>query len=32
LVVGANPLQDITNVRRLQPVLKEGRVDRTSAI
>jgi hypothetical protein len=26
IVVGANPLQDITNVRRLQLVLKEGRV------
>ena len=25
-VVGANPLEDITNVRRLQLVLKEGRV------
>ncbi len=26
IVVGANPLEDITNVRRLQLVLKEGRV------
>jgi imidazolonepropionase-like amidohydrolase len=26
IVVAANPLEDITNVRRLQPVLKEGRV------
>jgi imidazolonepropionase-like amidohydrolase len=26
IVVGANPLDDITNVRRLQLVLKEGRV------
>jgi imidazolonepropionase-like amidohydrolase len=26
IVVGANPLLDITNVRRLQLVLKEGRV------
>jgi imidazolonepropionase-like amidohydrolase len=26
MVVGANPLEDITNVRRLQLVLKEGRV------
>jgi len=25
-VVGANPLDDITNVRRLQLVLKEGRI------
>jgi len=25
-VVGANPLDDIANVRRLQLVLKEGRV------
>jgi imidazolonepropionase-like amidohydrolase len=24
IVVGANPLEDITNVRRLQLVLKEG--------
>ena len=26
IVVAANPLEDITNVRRLQLVLKEGRV------
>ena len=26
IVVGANPLDDITNVRQLQLVLKEGRV------
>ena len=26
IVVGANPLEEITNVRRLQLVLKEGRV------
>jgi imidazolonepropionase-like amidohydrolase len=26
IVVGANPLEDITNVRRLQLVLKDGRV------
>ena len=26
IVVGANPLEDITNVRRRQLVLKEGRV------
>ena len=26
IVVGANPLEDITNVRSLQLVLKEGRV------
>ena len=26
IVVGANPLEDITNLRRLQLVLKEGRV------
>ena len=26
ILVGANPVQDITNVRRLQLVLKEGRV------
>jgi imidazolonepropionase-like amidohydrolase len=26
IVVGANPLDDIANVRRLQLVLKEGRV------
>ena len=26
IVVEANPLEDITNVRRLQLVLKEGRV------
>jgi hypothetical protein len=26
IVVAANPLDDITNVRRLQLVLKEGRV------
>jgi imidazolonepropionase-like amidohydrolase len=26
IVVGANPLEDITNVRRLQLVLKEGSV------
>jgi imidazolonepropionase-like amidohydrolase len=26
IVVGANPLEDITNVRGLQLVLKEGRV------
>jgi imidazolonepropionase-like amidohydrolase len=26
IVVGANPLEDIANVRRLQLVLKEGRV------
>jgi imidazolonepropionase-like amidohydrolase len=26
IVVGANPLEDITNMRRLQLVLKEGRV------
>src|ERR1700758_1469871 len=26
IVVGANPLEDITNVRRLQLVLKEGRI------
>jgi imidazolonepropionase-like amidohydrolase len=26
IVVGANPLDDITNVRRLQLALKEGRV------
>jgi imidazolonepropionase-like amidohydrolase len=26
IVVGANPLEDITNVRHLQLVLKEGRV------
>jgi imidazolonepropionase-like amidohydrolase len=26
IVVGANPLEDIINVRRLQLVLKEGRV------
>jgi imidazolonepropionase-like amidohydrolase len=26
IVIGANPLEDITNVRRLQLVLKEGRV------
>ena len=26
VVVGANPLDDITNVRQLQLVLKEGRV------
>jgi len=26
IVVGANPLDDITNLRRLQLVLKEGRV------
>ena len=26
IVVGANPLEDITNVRCLQLVLKEGRV------
>ena len=26
IVVGANPLEDITNVRRLQMVLKQGRV------
>ena len=26
IVVGANPLEDINNVRRLQLVLKEGRV------
>jgi imidazolonepropionase-like amidohydrolase len=26
IVVGANPLEDIANVRRLQLVLKDGRV------
>ena len=26
IVVGANPLEDITNVRRLHLVLKEGRI------
>jgi imidazolonepropionase-like amidohydrolase len=26
IVVGDNPLEDITNVRRLQLVLKEGRL------
>jgi len=26
IVVGANPLDDITNVRQLQLVLKEGRI------
>jgi imidazolonepropionase-like amidohydrolase len=26
IVVAANPLDDITNVRRLQLVLKEGRI------
>jgi imidazolonepropionase-like amidohydrolase len=26
IVVDANPLEDITNVRRLQLVLKEGRI------
>jgi imidazolonepropionase-like amidohydrolase len=26
IVVGANPLENITNVRQLQLVLKEGRV------
>jgi imidazolonepropionase-like amidohydrolase len=26
IVVGANPLDDITNVRRLQLVMKEGRL------
>ena len=26
IVVGANPLENITNVRRLQLVLKEGRL------
>ena len=31
IVVAANPLQDITNVRRLQLVLKEGRVVSDSA-